>query len=227
MLRKIRLKSCSVRSFEKFLQSLLFMILLLAVGCRSGDQQKEKIRIIAKAGASAVSKTVRARASIYLLEEEDVRRIYGKSITDFATLPGGHQQEKPTLLFAEYFDNAASSGKGKFEALAEFEVKAYEQVNLKMIGVKPHAYADALKLVDNRTKKEFPEYEPYWKINELYNMLPFGDDEDYQGAVELPEVVKRYTWTNTTMKFMIRDNGNVIPAGGIRIQVIGLYKRTA
>jgi len=185
----------------------------------------DKIQIVGKAGSTAVSKPVRVRASVFLLEPEDVRRIYGVDINKFATLPGGHQQEKPILLFAEYYDNPKTSGKSKFEALAEIPIKTYEQVQLRMIGVAPHDNADALKLVDHRTKKEFPEYEPYWKINSLYNMLPFGDDEDFQGAVELPAPVKEYIWTNTTLKIMIRDNGTAIPEAGVRVQLIGMYKQ--
>jgi len=185
----------------------------------------ERVQIVGKAGSTAVSKTVRVRASLFLLEEVDARAIYGVGITDFARLYGGHQQEKPVLLYAEYFDNPATSGKGKFEEFASIDIKAYEQLQLRMIGVYPHDNADALKLVDYRTKKEFPEYEPYWKVNSLYNMLPFGDDEDFQGAVELPAPVKDYVWNNTTLKIMIRDNGSAIPAKSMRIQLIGLYRQ--
>jgi len=186
--------------------------------------EKETVEIWGRAGDSAVSLPVYVRALLFLLEEEDVRTIYGKSVTNFATLPGGHQQENPVLLFAEYFDNVATSGKGRFESVAEIDLAPWEQLQLRKLGVYPHDNADSLKLVDYRTKKEFPEYEPYWKVNASYNVLPFGDANDFQPAPELPDVIKLYTWTNTKLMIQVRDTGTAIPAKGMRFQLIGVYR---
>ena len=100
-----------------------------------------------------------------------------------------------------------------------------DRIKVTHIGIKPHANADSGKLYDHRLKWEAPEYEPYWKINEQYNALPFGDDDDYQPTQKLPSVIADHVFTNTYLKFQIRDNGSAIPAKGIAIQLFGTYRR--
>ena len=167
--------------------------------------------------------TIKARALVVLYEEDEVPAIFGVDAKHFANLPGGHDQDNPILLYAEVFDNEATSGKNKWEDLAAIDLGSYEYLNLRKIGVIPHANADALKIYDNRTKEEIPDREPYWKITEGANMLPFGRDKDVIPIRELPEFIKTKTFNQTTLYIQIRDNGTSIPAGGVRVQVLGVY----
>jgi len=185
-----------------------------------------EIEIKATAGDSDVSDTVRARAKILLYEPADVSANYGVGINNFASLPGGIDQTLPKRIFADYaLLESATEGKSRWNDLYSLSVKDYEEITLTHIGIKPHAYADSGKLYDHRLKWEAPEYEPYWKINEVYNALPFGDDDDYQPTQKLPSIVAQHVYTNTTLKFQIRDNGTAIPADGLAIQLFGVYRR--
>ena len=185
-----------------------------------------EIEVKGTAGSSDVSRTVRARIKLLLYEPEDVAAIYGATISNFATLPGGHDQSLPQLIFADYAKlSAASGGDQRWTDLYSKKVQTYEQITITHIGVKPHANADSLKLYDLRLKWEAPEYEPYFKINEQYNALPFGDDDDYQPTQKLPSVIAEHVFTNTTMKVQIRDNGTAIPQYGVACQLFGVYRR--
>lgn len=185
-----------------------------------------EIEVKATAGAAAVDDDVRARARILLYEEADVAAIYGKTISDFATLPGGHDQSLPHRLFADYKRLAvATLGKSKWTDLYSLAVKDYEQILLSHVGIYPHEYADALKLYDHRLKWEAPEYEPYFHINESYNAMPFGDDDEEQPTFKLPSIVAKHMFTNTTLKVQIRDNGTIIPINGLAVQLLGTYRK--
>jgi len=186
-----------------------------------------KIQVVVTAGAVSVADTVRARAKVLLYEEADVRGIFGTGISDFATIAGGVSQALPEVLFAEYArTDPASAGKGQWEALYEKKVQDFEEIMLAYMGIDPHANADEARLYDLRLKKEFPEYEPYWKVNDAYNMLPFGDDDDYQPTTKLPTIVADHVYTNTTMRLYVKDLTAVIPQYGMAVQLLGSYKRT-
>jgi len=103
-------------------------------------------------------------------------------------------------------------------------IEDYEVITVSRIGVKPHANAGYLRLFDDRNKVEFPDREPYWRINETDNVLPFGDDEDFQPMAELPDFVKMYPWTKTILKIQIQDTGTAIPVNGVRVQLFGVYR---
>ena len=182
------------------------------------------IQIVGKAGSTATGK-VRARAFIYLLDENDVLNYFGVSLDDFASLPGGHSQKKPDLPYFEYFDNAETSGTGNWEKLAEIKLEDYEEVQLLQMGVKPHDNSYQLRLYDDRLNKYFPDRDPYyWRITDTENMLPFGDTNDYQPRLPLPQDVVSHIWTHTTLDIEIKDKNAVIPAGGVRVQLIGIYR---
>jgi len=183
------------------------------------------IQIVGKAGDKATGK-VRVRAELLLLDREDVERYYGIDFRNFASLPGGHKQEKPRLLYAEYFDNINDTeGTGKWEDLVSLDVMDYEEITIKEIGVAPHDNALLLRFYDDRNNRYFPDREPYYfRIKPEENMLPFGDDDDYQPRSEAPIDLKNYVWSHTTMKIQIKDNNAVVPAKGVRIQLIGEYR---
>jgi len=186
-----------------------------------------KVQIVITAGAVAIATTVRARAKVLLYEEADVRSIFGTGISDFATIAGGVSQSLPEVLFAEYSrTDPASAGKGQWENLYEKKVQDFEEIKLAYMGIDPSPNADELKLYDLRLKKEFPEYEPYWKVNAGYNMLPFGDDDDEQPTTKLPTIVADHVYTNTTMRVQVKDLTAVIPQYGMAVQLLGSYKRT-
>jgi len=185
-----------------------------------------EIEVKVTAGANNVTEAVRGRMKILLYEPGDVARYYGATISNFATLPGGYDQTLPQMLFVDYARlSAATAGNQRWTDLYSYDVKDYEQIMLSHIGVKPHANADSLKLYDHRLKWEAPEYEPYFKINEVYNALPFGDDDDYQPTQKLPSMIASHVFTNTTMKIQIRDNGSAIPQYGVAAQLFGTYRR--
>lgn len=167
---------------------------------------------------------VKARAKVLLIPKEEVPMYYGFSADRFATLPGGHDQDKPLLLYAEYFDNEATSGGSKWEDLATIDIQSYEYLRITHIGVTPHANADALKIYDMRTKEEIPDREPYWKITDGANMIPFGGDTDKQPIYALPSFIASKEWNNTTLKIQIRDDGTSIPVGSVRVQLLGVYR---
>jgi len=185
-----------------------------------------KVQVVVTAGAVAIADTVRARALILIYEEADARAIFGVGISELATIIGGVEQSKPEIIFADYARlDPASAGTGQWQDLYTKDVKDYEAITLSHMGILPHANSLSLKLHDLRYKKEFPEYEPYWTVAEAYNSLPFGDDDDYQGPAELPDVVKAWEYSNTTMSVKQRDNNAVIPQYGMAIQLLGRYRR--
>lgn len=188
-----------------------------------------KIQIVVTMGAGGANLSdMIARAKIYLLERDDVSRIYGKSISDFATIPGGVSQALPEMIFAEYQRLAAATlGDAKWVDLYSRAVKDFEEIKLNHLGIAGSGIgnADEAKLYELRNKKEFPEYEPYWKINGSYNALVFGDDDNEQETAKLPSVVSDYVYTNTTLSVKIYDTLAVIPINGLVAQLIGRYKR--
>lgn len=185
-----------------------------------------EIEIKGTATATAVDDTIRVRAKILLYEAADVAAIYGSSLSKFATLPGGIDQFQPQRLFAEYVRLAAATGgDNRWVDLYSLSVKDYEHITLSHIGIIPHANADSLKIYDHRLKWEAPEYEPYYKVNEDFNALPFGDDDDEQPTQKLPSIVAGHVFTNTTLKLQTRDNGAIVPINGIAAQLFGKYRR--
>ncbi|NVM24087.1 MAG: hypothetical protein HWN68_20200 [Desulfobacterales bacterium] len=189
----------------------------------------QKIQIVATMDTTgANASAVYARAKIYLLEEEDCSRYYGKSISNLATVPGGVSQALVEQLFAEYARlSAATLADGKWNDLYSRSVKDYEEITLTHLGIEGGTIinADEARIFDLRNKKEFPEFEPYWKINGAYNAMVFGDDTDEQPMYKLPSVVTDHIFTNTTMSVKITDNLAVIPINGLVAQLIGKYKR--
>jgi len=185
-----------------------------------------KLQVKATAGAVAVADVVRVRARVLLYEPDDVSRYFGVGISNFATLPGGIDQTLPKRLFADYARlSAATLGTRVWTDLYSLSVKDYEEIILTHIGILPHTNADELKIYDHRNKWEAPEYEPYYKINDAYNALPFGDDDDYQETQKLPSVIIDHAFTNTDMKIQIKDAGAIIPQYGVAVQLFGTYRR--
>jgi hypothetical protein len=181
-----------------------------------------KIQLAVTTGPAAIVSPVRARAQVMLYEEADAQSIFGVPISNLASLPGGVMQEKPVRLFAEFTNNYATLARATWENAYSKEVKDYEAINLTRVGVAPDTHSDSLMIRDYRLKKEFPEYEPYWKINSAYNMLPFGDDDDEQAPV-LPSIISQHDFTNTTLEIRVKDDGSA--SSTISIQVLGVYRR--
>jgi hypothetical protein len=182
------------------------------------------IQIVGKAGSTATGK-VRARAFIYLLDASEVVSRFGAGLNEFASLPGGHNQERPVLPYFEYYDNKATAGTGSWEKLAQIKVEDYEEIQLTQIGVAPHDNAYQLRLYDDRENKYFPDRDPYYfRITPEENMLPFGDDDDYQPRLPLPEDITTHVWTHTSLDLEIKDKNAVIPDAGVRVQLVGIYR---
>lgn len=181
------------------------------------------IQIVGYASGGTAS-NVKARAKVLLIPKEEVPQYYGVSADRFATLPGGHDQDKPVLLYAEYFDNEATSGGSRWEDLASIDIQSYEYLRITHIGATPAEHADALKIYDMRTKEEIPDREPYWKITTGANMLPFGGDTSKQPIYALPGFIASKEWNNTTLKIQIRDDGTSVSAGEVRVQLLGVYR---
>ena len=185
-----------------------------------------EIEIKATAGTVSVADIIRCRAKILLYEPADVATYHGVTISNFASLPGGIDQTLPQRLFADYARlDPATGGNSRWVDLYSLSVKDYEQIVLSRVGILPHSNADELKLYDHRLKWEAPEYEPYWKITEAFNALPFGDDDDAQPTQKLPSVISDHIFSNTTMKLQIKDSGAIIPQYGVAVQLFGTYRR--
>jgi len=188
-----------------------------------------RIQIVATMDTTgANASAIYARAKIYLLEPSDTSRYFGTDISNLATIPGGVSQALPTQLFAEYARLAAATlADGKWNDLYSRSVKDYEEILLTHLGIEGGTIinADEARLFDLRNKKEFPEFEPYWKINGAYNSMVFGDDNDEQPTYKLPSVVNDHVFTNTTMSVKITDNLAVIPINGLVVQLLGKYRR--
>ena len=188
--------------------------------------QGKVIQIVGKAGSSNAGK-VRAKAFIYLLDESECLSRFGASLSTFPTLPGGHNQARPILPYFEYYDNDETDGTGTWEKLEQIKVEDYEEIILKQIGVKPHENSYQLRLYDDRLNKYFPDRDPYyWRITDTENMLPFGDDDDYQPRLPLPDDIVKHVWTHTSLDIEIKDKNAVIPEGGVRVQLVGIYRAT-
>jgi len=182
----------------------------------------QKIQIIAT-GKGALQEAIYARAKVLLYEEPDVSSIFGASISNFATLPGGVSQEYPNMIFADYVEDFSTTSRRVWQDAYSRKVQNYEQIVLSHIGVVPHAHADALKLFDSRLKWEAPEYEPYWIITATRNALPFGDDAEYQPTQRIPTPAADHVYTNTDLKVQVRDDG--AGAATISVQLLGTYRR--
>jgi len=187
-----------------------------------------KMQVVVTAGDEAVDEDVRARMHLLLYEPADCEKVFGVGISKLATIVGGVQQSSPERLFAGYeLLETATAGKGQWENAYSKSVRDYEQIQLSHVGIKPHANGLNLKLFDKRSKKEFPEYDPYFTIAETYNSLPFGDDDDHMPIQRLPDIIAGYTYTNTDFSVKVRDDNAIIPVGGMATQLLGHYRRIA
>ncbi|MCM8802834.1 MAG: hypothetical protein NC827_05960 [Candidatus Omnitrophica bacterium] len=202
-------------------------IRLLDYPMRAGNltvKYNEGMRIQLKATAKGVMQSnVYARAKIYLYEPADVSLIFGASISNFATLPGGVSQALPKMIFADYIEDYATQVRSKWEVAYQKEIKDYEEIQITHIGVVPHDKADALKLYSVKTKWEAPEYEPYFKITKEVNALPFGDDADYQPMQRLPSPIADKIFSNDTLQVQVKDDGSA--QATVSIQLLGVYRR--
>jgi len=187
----------------------------------------QDIELVLTADQVAIDQPVYVRAKVLLYEPEDVRAIFGADISNFATLPGGVSQSLPYRVFAEYAYSPASNGDQKWTELYSKKVQAYEQIKITHMGFFSGigTHFDSLRLYDYRTKKEFPEYEPYWKINHDYNMLPIGGDITTVPIQKLPSIIADYVWSNTTIYVYFRDDGNAVAAFDGGLQLLGTYRR--
>lgn len=190
----------------------------------------QEIDLSLTAYTAGISNAVYARAKILLYEPADVARIFGVNISNFATLPGGVSQSLPYRVFADYGLNPVSLGKAKWVELYSKKVQDYEEIRLNHLGWKPFGALtglnfDALRLYCYRNKKEFPEYEPYWKINPDYNMLPIGGDKTTVPIQKIPSVIASYVWTNTTLYAYFKDVGTAVAADDGVLQLLGTYRR--
>lgn len=206
--------------------------LLLDYPARRGNltvkyNEGQDIELVLTADTVAIDQAVYAKARILLYEPEDVAALYGVGISRFATLPGGVSQSLPQRVFADYAMNPISAGDQKWVTMFSQKVQAYEEIKLSHVGFYPvlNTHFDSLRLYDYRTKKEFPEYEPYWKINRDYNMLPMGGDVTTVPIQKLPSVIADYVWTNTTLYVYFRDDGTAVAVGDGSLQLLGTYRR--
>ena len=206
--------------------------LLLDYPMRKGNltvkyNEGQDMELILTADQVAIDQAVYAKMKVLLYEPADVAAIFGSGISNFATLLGGVSQALPTRVFADYAYNPVSAGDAKWVELYSKKVQDYEQVQISHMGFYPVLMTnfDALRLYDYRTKKEFPEYEPYWKINRAYNMLPIGGDIVAVPTQKLPSMIADYIWTNTTLYIYFRDTGTAVAALDGGLQLLGTYKR--
>ena len=206
--------------------------LLLDYPMRKGNltikyNEGQDIELILTADEAAIDSDIYARAKVLLYEPADVAALYGVGISNFATLSGGVSQAMPHRLFADYAYSPVSGGDEKWTEFYSKKVQDYEQVMLSKIGVHSLSatHLEALRLYDYRTKKEFPEYDPYWKINYYYNMLPIGGDVGDVPIQKLPSVVADYVWSNTTLYVYFKDDGTAIAAYDGGLQLLGTYRR--
>ena len=209
--------------------------LLLDYPMRKGNltvkfNEGQDIELILTADQVAIDKDVYAKAKVLLYEPADVAALYGAGISNFATLAGGVSQALPHRVFADYAIAPALAGDAKWTECYSKKVQDYEQIMLSHLGF--HSFSvslapyDALRLYDYRTKKEFPEYEPYWKISADNNMLPIGGDLTTVPIQKLPSVVAEYVWSNTTLYVYFRDDGtDVVSEGYGGLQLLGTYRR--
>lgn len=187
----------------------------------------QDMELILTAGAAAIDAAVYAKAKVLLYEPADVARVFGVNVSNFATLPGGVSQALPQRVFADYAISPVSAGDEKWTELYSKAVKDYEQIKLSHVGFYPviATHFAELRLYDYRTKNEFPEYEPYWKINRAYNMLPIGGDITTVPIQKLPSIIADYVWSNTTLYVYFKDDGTAVAAGDGGLQLLGTYKR--
>jgi len=187
----------------------------------------QDMELVLTADQVAIDQPVYAKAKVLLYEPEDVRAIFGTDISNFATLPGGVSQSLPHRVFAEYAYSPASAGDQKWTELYSKKVQNYEEIKITHMGFYPILATnfDSLRLYDYRTKKEFPEYEPYWKINRANNMLPIGGDLTTVPIQKLPSLIANYVWSNTTIYVHFRDNGTGVAAFDGGLQLLGTYRR--
>ena len=170
---------------------------------------------------------VHARARVLLYEPVDVAAIFGVGISNFATLAGGVSQALPHRVFADYAISPVSAGDSKWVELYSKKVQDYEQIKLSHIGVRPEiaTHFEALRLYDYRTKNEFPEYDPYFKIGVDVNTLPMGADVTAVPIQKLVSLIADYIWSNTTLYIYFRDDGTAVAAYDGVMQLLGTYRR--
>ena len=188
---------------------------------------KDTIKIHIYADDTGVSDYVYVRALIYLYDVNALKRYFGiDDLSKFATLPGGHMQGNiRKFLFIDYaINSSATEGKGKWEDVYSKEIAEYEQVTVTHIGVIGHANALYGRLFETKNEKKLPDREPYWLVNEVRNVLPFGDCDMILGPAALP-ANKIPTYNFTTLKFQVQDNNAAIPADSFVVQLKGVYRK--
>ena len=182
-----------------------------------------KLQIVVTMGAAGANlSAIHCRAKVLLYEQADCMATFGVPVSEIATVPGGVEQSIPHRLFADYVDGFVSAGAAQWEDAYTKALKEYEQVQLSHIGVLPDVNLRQVKLFDLRLKKEFPEWEPYFHCEPVYNALSWGDDDDYRGITKLPSVIARHAYTNTTMTIKVKD---AAVASTFYAQLLGTYRR--
>lgn len=182
-----------------------------------------RLQIVVTMGAGGANLSdIHCRAKVLLYEEADCMATFGVPVSRIATVPGGVEQAMPQRLFADYKDAFVTGGAAQWEDAYTKALKEYEEVKLSHIGVLPDVNLRQVKLLDLRLKKEFPEWEPYFHCEPVYNALSMGDDDDHRPTTKLPSVVASHSYTNTTMTVKVKD---AAVASTVYIQLLGTYRR--
>lgn len=184
------------------------------------------LQIVGKAGSSDTGK-VRVRARIAVYSNEEVPVYFGVDASEFTSLPGGPDQRNPVLPYFEYFDNAeATAGNGAWEDIKVTQVQDYEEITLTRMGIAPSDNCEWFRIYDSRVSKYFPSLDNYpFRVTPTENVFPFGGCDSYQPTQAVPADLAAHVFTNTNIHFQLRDNGNSVPADGIRVQLFGIYKK--
>ena len=185
------------------------------------------LQVVGRAGSSATGK-VRVRARVAVYKNDEVPTYFGVDSSQFTSLPGGPDQTNPMLPYFEYFDNAnATEGASKWEDIKVISVQDYEEITIARMGVAPSDNCEWLRIYDERESKYFPSLMDYpYRVTPTENIFPFGGCDSYQPTQSVPADLASHVFTNTNLHIQLQDNGNVVPADGIRVQLFGVYVKS-
>ena len=187
--------------------------------------EKRTFSIVGQTLGTATQGDIKIRALAFLLEPDDISKVYGTDMGGFGTLPGSQSFLAGRPFGKVLYNSAASSGDTKWNTLLSLDVPNYEQYVVTHMAVKPTTNLDALRFYDVKDSLYMPDRDPWLLAREADYTWPFGSANDYQGMRVLPAPLPTHVWTNTTLEIDYRDLGTAISANDLIVYIKGIWKK--
>ncbi len=188
-------------------------------------REKRTFKVVGQTLNADTVGNIKVRALGYLLEPDDISKVYGTDMAGFGELPGSQRFIAGRPFGMVIYNSAASSGDTKWNTLLSKDIPDYEQYIVTHMAVKPTTNLDALRFYDVKDSLYMPDREPWLLAREEDYTWPFGGPNDYEGMRVLPAPFPTHIWTNTTMTIEYRDLGTAISANDLIVFIYGIWKK--